>query len=119
MTELWVNYQHKYQYQEYHDHRERVISGIYYIDVPEGKEDLVVSLEEKTEELQEQVNTHLKRNMRLKKQLQEEKRKNIIFDKTTELTMADREQLEQLTESVDFESEEEFEKKVQIKKEHK
>jgi len=36
MTELWVNYQHKYQYQEYHDHRERVISGIYYIDVPEG-----------------------------------------------------------------------------------
>ena len=89
-----------------------------YIDVPEGKEDLVVSLEEKTEELQEQVNTHLKRNMRLKKQLQEEKRKNIIFDKTTELTMADREQLEQLTESVDFESEEEFEKKVQIIKEH-
>ena len=36
MTELWVNYQEKYQYQEYHDHRERVISGIYYIDVPEG-----------------------------------------------------------------------------------
>ena len=32
--------------------------------------------------------------------------------------MADREQLEQLTESVDFESEEEFEKKVQIIKEH-
>ena len=36
MTELWVNYQEKYQYQEYHDYRERVISGIYYIDVPEG-----------------------------------------------------------------------------------
>ena len=36
MTELWVNYQEKYQYQEYHDHRERVVSGIYYIDVPEG-----------------------------------------------------------------------------------
>ena len=89
-----------------------------YIDVPEGKEDLVVSLEEKTEELQEQVNTHLKRNMRLKKQLQEEKRRNIIFEKTSELTMADREQLIELTESVDFESEEEFEKKVQIIKEH-
>lgn len=36
MTELWVNHQDKYQYQEYHDHRERIISGIYYIDVPEG-----------------------------------------------------------------------------------
>lgn len=36
MTEMWVNYQDKYQYQEYHDHRERIVSGIYYIDVPEG-----------------------------------------------------------------------------------
>jgi len=36
MTELWVNYQSKYQYQEYHDHRERLVSGIYYVDVPEG-----------------------------------------------------------------------------------
>lgn len=89
-----------------------------YIDVPEGKEDLVVSLEEKTEELQEQVNTHLKRNMRLKKQLQEEKRKNIIFEKSSDLTMAERDQLVGLTESVDFESEEEFEKKIQIIKEH-
>ena len=61
-----------------------------YIDVPEGKEDLVVSLEEKTEELQEQVNTHLKRNMRLKKQLQEEKRKNIISEKSEDLTMAEK-----------------------------
>ena len=36
MTEMWVNHQDKYQFQEYHDHRERIISGIYYIDVPEG-----------------------------------------------------------------------------------
>ncbi len=32
--------------------------------------------------------------------------------------MAERDQLEQLTESVDFESEDEFEKKIQIIKEH-
>tara|TARA_B100001093_G_scaffold520368_1_gene615146 strand:+ start:27700 stop:28941 length:1242 start_codon:yes stop_codon:yes gene_type:complete len=89
-----------------------------YIDVPEEKEDLVVSLEEKTEELQEQVNTHLKRNMRLKKQLQEEKRKNIISEKSEDLTMAEKDQLMNLTESVDFEDEQEFEKKVQIIKEH-
>jgi len=36
MSELWANWQGKYQYQEYHDHRERIISGIYYVDVPEG-----------------------------------------------------------------------------------
>ena len=42
MTELWVNYQDKYQFQEYHDHRERVLSGVYYIDVPEGAPDLII-----------------------------------------------------------------------------
>ena len=89
-----------------------------YIDVPEGKEDLVESLEEKTEELQEQVNSHLKRNMRLKKSLQDERRKNIIFENSSDMTMAERDQLISLTESVDFESEEEFEKKIQIIKEH-
>ena len=89
-----------------------------YIDVPEGKENLVESLEEQTEELQEQVNSHLKRNMRLKKQLQNERRKNILFENSSDLTMAERDQLQQLTESVDFESEEEFEKKIQIIKEH-
>lgn len=89
-----------------------------YIDVPEGKENLVESLEEQTEELQEQVNSHLKRNMRLKKQLQNERRKNILFENSSDLTMAERDQLEQLTESVDFESEDEFEKKIQIIKEH-
>ena len=89
-----------------------------YIDVPEGKEDLVESLEEKTEDLQEQVNSHLKRNMRLKKSLQGERRKNIIFENSSDMTMAERDQLVSLTESVDFESEEEFEKKIQIIKEH-
>ena len=89
-----------------------------YIDVPEGKENLVESLEEQTEELQEQVNSHLKRNMRLKKQLQNERRKNILFENSSDMTLAERDQLEQLTESVDFESEEEFEKKIQIIKEH-
>lgn len=89
-----------------------------YVDVPEGKEDLLESLEEKTGELENQINTHLKRNMRLKKQLQEEKRKNIIFEATQDLSMADREQLTQLSESVDFEDEDEFTKKISIIKEH-
>lgn len=89
-----------------------------YIDVPEGKEDLVSTLEEQTEELQSQINVHLKRNMRLKKDLQEEKRKNIIFEQSLDLSMADREQLFELTESVDFDSEKEFKNKIQIIKEH-
>jgi len=89
-----------------------------YVDVPEGKEDLLESLEEKNVELENQINTHLKRNMRLKKSLQEEKRKNIIFEATQELSLAEREQLSELAESVDFEDEQEFGKKVQILKEH-
>ena len=89
-----------------------------YVDVPEGKEDLLESLEEKNVELENQINTHLKRNMRLKRSLQEEKRKNIIFEATQELSLAEREQLSELAESVDFEDEQEFGKKVQILKEH-
>jgi len=42
MSELWVNYQGRYQFQEYHDHRERVLSGVYYIDVPPGAPDLII-----------------------------------------------------------------------------
>ena len=56
--------------------------------------------------------------MRLKKTLQGERRKNIIFENSSDMTMAERDQLVSLTESVDFESEEEFEKKIQIIKEH-
>ena len=89
-----------------------------YVDVPEGKEDLLESLEEKTGELEAQINTHLKRNMRLKKALQEEKKRNIIFEAAQDLSMADREQLTELSESVDFEDEDEFTKKVNIIKEH-
>ncbi len=89
-----------------------------YVDVPEGKEDLLESLEEKNGELENQINTHLKRNMRLKKALQEEKKRNIIFEAAQDLSMADREQLTELSESVDFEDEDEFTKKVNIIKEH-
>ena len=89
-----------------------------YIEVPEGKEDFVASLEEKNDELVEQVNVHLKRNMNLKKQLQEEKRRNILNENASELTLAEKEQLKSLAESVDFENEGEFEKKILILKEH-
>lgn len=33
---MFMNIQSKYQYQEYHDHRECLISGVFYIDVPDG-----------------------------------------------------------------------------------
>jgi len=35
MTNMFLNYQTKYQYQEYHDHRECIISGVFYIEVPD------------------------------------------------------------------------------------
>jgi uncharacterized protein (TIGR02466 family) len=42
MTELWVNYQDKYQFQEYHDHKERVLSGIFYLEVPDNAPGLII-----------------------------------------------------------------------------
>jgi len=89
-----------------------------YIEVPEGKDDFVHSLEEKNDELVEQINVHLKRNMNLKKQLQEEKKFRIIDERSSDLNLADKEQLKSLAESVDFENDEEFGRKVQILKEH-
>ena len=89
-----------------------------YIEVPEGKDDFVHSLEEKNDELVEQINVHLKRNMNLKKQLQEEKKYRIIDERSGDLNLADKEQLKSLAESVDFENDEEFGRKVQILKEH-
>ena len=89
-----------------------------YIEVPEGKDDFVHSLEEKNDELVEQINVHLKRNMNLKKQLQEEKKYRIIDERSSDLNLADKEQLKSLAESVDFENDEEFGRKVQILKEH-
>ena len=56
--------------------------------------------------------------MNLKKQLQEEKRRNILNENASELTLAEKEQLKSLAESVDFENEGEFEKKILILKEH-
>lgn len=35
MQHMFMNIQEKYQYQEYHDHRECLISGVFYIDVPD------------------------------------------------------------------------------------
>ena len=89
-----------------------------YIEVPDGKDDFVHSLEEKNDELVEQINVHLKRNMNLKKQLQEEKKFRIIDERSSDLNLADKEQLKSLAESVDFENDEEFGRKVQILKEH-
>ena len=89
-----------------------------YIEVPEGKDDFVHSLEEKNDELVEQINVHLKRNMNLKKQLQEEKKYRIIDERSSDLNLADKEQLKSLAESVDFENDEEFGRKVQILTEH-
>lgn len=43
MTNLFLNYQTQYQYQEHHDHRECIISGVFYIDVPD-EEDMELML---------------------------------------------------------------------------
>ena len=56
--------------------------------------------------------------MNLKKQLQEEKKFRIIDERSSDLNLADKEQLKSLAESVDFENDEEFGRKVQILKEH-
>lgn len=88
-----------------------------YIDVPESKVDLVDEIATANEELEEQFNEATAKAMELKEELESYKRKDIIRDASRDLAETQVEKLASLAESVEFESEEEFAKKVATLKE--
>lgn len=88
-----------------------------YIDVPDSKVDLVDEIATANEELEEQFNEATAKAMQLKEELESYKRKDIIRDASRDLAETQVEKLVSLAESVEFESEEEFAKKVATLKE--
>ena len=90
----------------------------HYVEIPEEKENLFESLEQKVQTLEAQVNTQMTRNLKLKTRLAEERRKNILIEESQELNLADRVELSRLAESVDFQSESDYRKKLDMLKEH-
>jgi len=89
----------------------------HYIQVPEEKVDLVDGLAEKVDELEEQLNVTVQRNIELSESIKEYARDAIIQEAAKDLSEAQAEKLKSLTEDIAFDSEEAFSMKVDTIKE--
>ena len=89
----------------------------HYIEVPEGKENLVDSLASRVEELEESLNELMNDNIILNEENSALVRNAIISEQTSDLSAAQAEKLKGLTESVEFVDEEDFASKVATLKE--
>lgn len=89
----------------------------HYIEVPESKVDLVDSLAEKVEKLEEELNKNIKKNLSLKEEVKTLVREGIISEVASDLSATQAEKLRTLAEDVDFSDAESFASKVEIIKE--
>lgn len=88
-----------------------------YIEVPEGKIDIVDELADMNEDLEEKYNTATQTAMDLAEELQTYKRESVLREHARGLAETQVEKLKSLVEDIDFESEEAFSKKVATIKE--
>jgi len=89
----------------------------HYIDVPEGKVDLVDGLAEQVEELEGQLQAHTEKAVALAQKVEELSREKIVREATEGMIATDAEKLKSLVEGIDFDDAESFTKKVIIVKE--
>jgi len=89
----------------------------HYIEVPEGKANLVDELAGKVEDLEEKLNESIDDNIKLTESVKVLKREAIIRESSADLSEAQAEKLKSLVEGVDFENAESFEEKVETIKE--
>ena len=83
-----------------------------YIEVPEGKVDLVDELAANVEELEDGLNKATESNIKMNEELETYKREAIIREASKGLAETEVEKLKGLAENVDFENEETFAQKV-------
>lgn len=89
----------------------------HYVDVPESKVDLVDELAKKNETLEEELNNSVKRSIRLNEKVKDLTREQLIREAAADLTETQAEKLRSLSEDLDFDSAETFEKKIDTLKE--
>jgi hypothetical protein len=89
----------------------------HYIEVPEGKADLIDDLAEQVEELESKLQESTEKSVKLAEELETLQRAEIIAEASTGLAATEVEKLESLVEGVDYDDAESFAKKVQIVKE--
>ena len=89
----------------------------HYIEVPEGKADLIDDLADQVSELEEQLNKSTEDNIQLHEKAQSYERASIVAEQSSGLADTEAEKLASLVEDIDFEDRETFEMKVKTVKE--
>ena len=90
----------------------------HYIEIPEDKVDVLGEMATKVDELEEKLNSVMQENIELKGQLSENTREKILADVSEGLAATQQEKLAALAEGVDFDTPENFKKKLEIVKEN-
>jgi len=89
----------------------------HYVTIPEDKYDVLNSMVEKLDEMETKLNEQIEKNVSLNKRLAESVA-NGIFDEISEgLAYSQKDKLASLSESVEFESEEEYREKLEMLRE--
>ena len=88
----------------------------HYIEVPEGKEDLVDELNEQVTELEETLNKTTEDNIKLHNSVQDFEKKEVVREQSSGLAETEAEKLASLVEDIEFDNKENFETKVKTVK---
>jgi hypothetical protein len=89
----------------------------HYIEVPEGKEDLVDDLNEQVTELEETLNKTTEDNIDLHNKVQAFEKSEVVREQSSGLAETEAEKLASLVEDIEFDNKETFEMKVKTVKE--
>jgi len=89
----------------------------HYIEIPEGKVDLIDELSEQVAELEESLNKSTEENIALTESVSGLERAEIVRKASSGLALTEAEKLASLVEDIDFDSAETFEMKVNVVKE--
>jgi len=89
----------------------------HYVSIPEDKYDVLESMVEKLDDMEEKLNEQIEKNISLNKRLAESVADGILDQVSEGLAQTQKEKLASLAESVEFESEEEYREKLETLKE--
>lgn len=86
----------------------------HYIDVPEGKTDILEETSKRADDAETSLNEASAKIKKLQNTVEDFQRKDIVAEATSKLTESQKEKFDELVESVDFETTEKFTKKVTV-----
>ena len=90
----------------------------HYIDIPDEKVDLVDDLFTKVEDLEESLNQEIDKNIQTNKELREYKKLDALYTVSEGLTDVETEKMQKLAEGIEYQTEEQYDEKLQTIKEN-